>query len=82
MAISSWLVNFMGGEIQIECSPHVGATFSFYIDLPVVSEKDMNTQKVQMRTLQWQGSPRILLVEDNAINLDVAEIYPHKLGCI
>ena len=63
-------VNAMGGEIDVESTPHVGSTFEVRLRLkktdPVVQEQP------KPKVFQTIESLRVLIVEDNEINCAVA----------
>lgn len=81
LAISSRLIMLMGGKIDVESTPGVGTTFSFSIDVPVVSEQEIQKQRTPPKGIIWQRRPQILLVEDNLVNQEVAIAYLKQLGC-
>jgi CheY-like chemotaxis protein len=71
LAISRRLVEQMGGEIGFESLEGRGSTFWFEVNLPVAPMDDRTL--VQKRAdLQPQSRGRILLVEDNEINQEIA----------
>ncbi len=72
LAICKEVVELMGGQIGVQSAPGAGATFWFEVPLPAAA--------VRVATAAT-GRPRILLVEDNAINLEVAASMLADLGC-
>ncbi|WPD22015.1 MAG: ATP-binding protein [Candidatus Electrothrix scaldis] len=76
LAISKKLVNMMGGDIMVESEPGKGSCFSFLLDLEVGNaggreEKAEKQVAVLETALQLEGK-KILLVEDNAFNAELA----------
>jgi PAS domain S-box-containing protein len=76
LAISKQLVELMGGEIGVESEPGRGSTFWFVV--PLVEESVvMVDESAVAKKVDWNGyfagrNHRVLLVEDNAINQQVA----------
>lgn len=75
LTICKTLVSMMGGDITVQSEKGRGSTFSFTIELPLVSENATgntaeNTQLTPERNA-LEGR-RILLAEDNAINCLIA----------
>lgn len=80
MAITSALVDLMGGEIVVDTEPGRGSTFSAYIPLRLAASEQVEDLKLKGQTLetapdslgssftyQFEGK-RFLLAEDNEIN--------------
>lgn len=80
MAITSALVDLMGGEIVVDTEPGCGSTFSAYIPLRLATPEQVEELKLKEQTLETaldsMGSSftyqfedkRFLLAEDNEIN--------------
>ncbi|MBK8101679.1 MAG: response regulator [Planctomycetes bacterium] len=81
LAISQRLVGLMGGVIDVRSEPGTGSCFSFAIECALAAEGSAPTNAVA----EDAGSPRtgirVLLVEDNQINQDVARAVLAKLAC-
>lgn len=80
MSIVKELVTKMGGTIQVESILEKGSSFTvrlpFTIDTePAVSEE----QQAEPAVVSLQGL-HVLLVEDNAINMEIAEFFLDELG--
>lgn len=83
LAISNRLVDMMGGKLEVQSTPGKGSTFSFSINQKVVDktplgdfEKQYNeslhsTKNYKQKFIAPMG--RILVVDDNAMNLAVAQ---------
>ena len=69
LAISSRLVHMMDAEIQLESEPQEGSTFSFTIQLQPVAH-EQNIKKELPVQISFPGR-RILVVEDNALNMEI-----------
>lgn len=80
LAICHQMVTLMGGEIQVESTPGQGATFWFTVPLEVVEEAPAETAAPVVEA-NPASRRRILVVEDNAVNLLVAENILESLGC-
>lgn len=82
LAISKRLLELMGGEIKVESQEGKGSTFHFTIPLKVLqtqsSDEADTTAVVPKDSLNGK---RILLVEDNAVNVFVAKSFLSKWGC-
>jgi len=78
LVISSKLAALMESEIKIESELGKGATFEFSIDFEL-GEKPQTKSSEQDIPVN-AGSIRILLVEDNAVNITIASMMLEKLG--
>ncbi|HRH46556.1 MAG TPA: ATP-binding protein [Pyrinomonadaceae bacterium] len=87
LAISKELVQMMGGEIGLESEVGKGATFWFTAKFDVLElwnaeaslSRDLKIQSKISRSLK-KNRPKILVVEDNPINQEVALGKLHQLG--
>lgn len=80
LIISKQLTELMNGEIWFESQPNLGSTFSFTVVLDIAND-DSNptidqTRSVDLKlqqALEHLQQKRILLVEDNEINLELVQ---------
>ncbi|WP_071781103.1 PAS domain S-box protein [Adhaeribacter aquaticus] len=86
LAISKHLSELLGGEIGVESVYGEGSTFWFTIkcerafnEAEILNNKQIREEEKQVQ--HFEDSPEILLVDDNAINLKVAEQILIRMGC-
>ena len=81
LAISRELVTLMGGELRLRSTPGKGSTFWF--ELPLVQAENQNPDREPHAPRnQWpQFHGRLLLVEDDPTNRDVALQLLRLMGC-
>ncbi len=90
LAIVRKLVDFMGGEIQLESSEKEGSTFSFTVTFEKVERSAMEVAEddAGMDPGRKNGAvsetivnkQQVLVVEDNTINQKVAQAMLEKMG--
>lgn len=85
------LVKEMGGEIHVESSVATaeksgGSTFMFTMKLTipfgVKLPEEAGVEKIQIEQLKFRKPVRVLIVDDNAINLLVAKKMLRKMGAV
>ncbi len=80
LSISKSLVQLLGGIIWLESVPNEGSTFSFTIRVEEGFADDLEEEKQAQDTLQKLPALKILLVEDNEINQEIALEMLKSLG--
>ncbi len=80
MSITKNLIDMMDGKIKIESKENVGTEVIFNIDFKIVSEH-INAQKKIENTYNLNGK-KILLVEDNLFNQEIACEFLQEKGII
>jgi signal transduction histidine kinase/HPt (histidine-containing phosphotransfer) domain-containing protein/BarA-like signal transduction histidine kinase len=82
LAICKRLTNMMGGDISVESQLEQGSTFIFTAEFGVgQTEKNVLSAKKPLQIKHLQGA-RILLVEDNSINQQVAQEIIESVGLV
>lgn len=72
MSITKNLVVQMGGEIQVESAPGAGSTFTVILPLAAGQENGKASGPAEERVPLTLKGLRILLAEDNEINMEIA----------
>ena len=86
LSIVDALVHKMGGDIEVESVQGEGTTFTFR--LPFMIDDAADDKAHAAEAPEKQAAPdlpeglRILLVEDNAINMEIAEFYLKERGAL
>jgi len=87
LAISKELANLMKGDIGVYSNPGLGSTFWFTFESRIPAEDEMMVindnlaEEKTTETYQKKFAPRVLIVDDNAINREVAAEILRKTGC-
>lgn len=79
LMISKHLVELMGGQISVHSQPGVGSTFSFTLQAPVAQPQQVATAPAAPLPPTTQAQ-RVLVVDDNRVNLQVASAMLQRLG--
>lgn len=79
LAIAKNMVETMGGQIKADSAPHKGSTFTVTLQLPTAKQPTQSPVKaIDLAALL--SDQKILLVEDNEINLEIATDLLEELG--
>ena len=79
LSICRELVRKMGGELRVTSRPAQGSTFFFTLNFSLQSQVVI-VPKERLRGLRKLTGVNILLVEDNAVNLNIARRFLHSWG--
>lgn len=79
LSICNRLVHMMDSEIHLESELGKGSTFSFTLKLPVV-EAPMQQEEARSEEVDLTGI-RILVAEDNELNMEIMKAFLETLGC-
>lgn len=84
LAITRRIIDLMGGDIEVFTSQGKGTEIVIRVQFRIASEKDMKKEFDKERELanaafDFSGR-RLLLVEDNAINLEIAQMLLERMG--
>ena len=87
LAITRRLVRLMGGEAGAESEPGRGSRFWFTVQLPrgqahAGGHRMPQGNDIEARLRQRHAGARVLLVEDNPINREVAEVLLAEVGLV
>ena len=80
LSIAKQLVEMMGGTIEVESEQNVGTTFTMTIPFEIDTDyKDRTTLAPAALTEDVSGI-KVLLVEDNELNMEIAEFILENAG--
>jgi signal transduction histidine kinase/CheY-like chemotaxis protein len=71
MSITKQFVEMLNGSIEVKSEKNVGTEFT--VELPFVINRDVEQEEVQAQNEFSLADYRILLVEDNELNAEIAE---------
>ncbi len=81
LAITKQLVSIMKGRINVQSSYGHGTTFTVYIPQKISSEKELLNKKTESTSFNLSNK-KILLVDDNLLNIKVARRALESLNVI
>lgn len=85
MKVSQALIELMGGNFAVQCAAdrHYRIRWSFPLPVCDLSQDSApwNSQSMEVLFDSWEGM-KVLVVDDNAINLRVAKKQLEHLGCV
>lgn len=79
MSIVKQLVDKMGGKLQVESRAGEGSCFTLELPFAIAGKEDLERTKEEEISADITGK-KILLVEDNDLNLDIAETLLTDMG--
>jgi len=79
LSICKELVRKMGGQLQVYSQPGRGSTFYFNLTLSV-QPSTVTAPEEQSNSIKKLTGVKILLVEDNAVNMKIARRFLHSWG--
>lgn len=85
MSIVKGLLDKMGGTINVESTLDVGTTFTFQLPFQIDTSAlsaDTSDSSPDIPENQKLSGLHVLMVEDNAINMEIAEFYLEDHGAI
>ena len=84
LSISRALVSQMGGRLTVQSESGQGSTFAFITTLPKASAEAMQAAQAPLHPVQEAAvrGRRVLLVEDNAVNREVAQLLLESHGVL
>lgn len=80
LAICRQLVELIGGEIGVQSTPGKGSRFWFRLPLPKTSVEQRQAEAIDKAGENRTPGVRLLIVDDNHVNLLVAQGLARKLG--
>lgn len=80
LSISQRVIDMLGGDLEVHSEVGTGSEFSFCLDFPIASSPEAGTVSLLPETQLSPRGIKVLLVEDNKINVLVAEKHLKNWG--
>lgn len=80
LTIAKQMVELMDGTITVESTPQKGSLFAFTLNLRIQNSKSNETADAQKALLYRMNGRKLLLVDDNELNLDLETELLEDLG--
>ena len=84
LAITKSIVDLMGGTIEVLTAPGTGTEMIIRIKFRIADEKDVMDRKAEENKKAYEAADfsgrRLLLVEDNAVNMEIAKMILSQYG--
>ena len=80
LSITKGIVGMMGGDISVVTAPGEGAEFTVRLPLPVTQAPHAVEEEAAPEAAPEMSRARLLLVEDNAINMEIALMILTQAG--
>ena len=83
LAIVKSLVDMLAGRIECESQVGKGTTYSLYFTLKLLPDAAINDNSLDKQpSVQTLAGKEVLLVEDNELNMEIAQIVLTKAGMV
>ena len=79
MAITKNIIDLMGGVIEVDTEPGKGTEFVVSFSLPILKAPEKEERPTEENSL---AGSRVLLVEDNEINMEIADMILSQAGIL
>ena len=80
LAITKKLVNLFHGDLQVESEEGRGSTFHFTLKLVINENRKLYIDETKVKQLAMFNGVKVLVAEDNAINMSIARRFLTKWG--
>ncbi|HTQ65052.1 MAG TPA: ATP-binding protein [Puia sp.] len=80
LAITKKLVNLFHGDLKVESEEGKGSTFHFTLKLEINPNRKIYIDENKNKSLSMFNGIRVLIAEDNAINMSIARRFLTKWG--
>ncbi|MBR1862533.1 MAG: amino acid permease [Ruminococcus sp.] len=72
LSITKGIVDMMNGTIDVQSQPGKGSQFTVSVTFPIADAPAQSSKENEDRSRPDFGSKRLLVVEDNAVNMEIA----------